>query len=40
MEPIMMDVQHTKEIMERERVMRNGIPYQYKINNKKRVVDQ
>jgi hypothetical protein len=36
MEPIMMDEEQTKEIMEREGVTCSGRPYQYKINKKKR----
>jgi hypothetical protein len=38
MDPIMMDEEQTKEIMEIERVTRNGRPYQYNINSKNRVV--
>jgi len=32
----MMDEEHTKEIMERAGVTRNGRPYQYKVSSKKR----
>ena len=35
MDPIMMDEEHTKEIMEREGVRRSERPYQYKINKKR-----
>jgi hypothetical protein len=38
MDPIMMDEEQTKEIMERVGVTCSGRPYQYKINRKKRAV--
>jgi hypothetical protein len=38
MDPIMMDEEHTKEILDRAQVTHNGRPYQYKINSKKREV--
>jgi hypothetical protein len=38
MDPIMMDEEHTKEIMERVGVTCNEIPYQYNINGRKREV--
>jgi predicted metal-dependent phosphoesterase TrpH len=38
MDPIMMDEEHTKEIMDRAGVTHNARPYQYKINRKKREV--
>jgi hypothetical protein len=41
MDPIMMDEEQTKEILRKARVMRNGRPYHYNINSKKReVVEQ
>jgi hypothetical protein len=39
LEPIMMDEDHIKRIMETTRKTCNGVPYQYKVNTKKRVVD-
>jgi hypothetical protein len=38
MDPIMMDDEQNKEIMDREGVTGNRRPYQYNINSKKRVV--
>jgi hypothetical protein len=38
MDPIMMDEEHIKEIMDKVGMTRNGRPYQYKINRKKREV--
>jgi hypothetical protein len=38
MDPIMMDEEQTKEIMDRAGVTHSGRPYQYKINSKKREV--
>jgi hypothetical protein len=38
MDPIMMDEEQNKKIMEREGVKCNGRPYQYKIHRKKRAV--
>jgi len=38
MDPIMMDDEQTKEILDRAGVMCSGQTYQYKINSKKRVV--
>jgi hypothetical protein len=38
MDPIMMDEEQIKEIMDKERTMNSGRPYQYKINRKKREV--
>jgi hypothetical protein len=38
MDPIMMDDEHDREIIRNTGVMRNGIPYRYKMNNKKRDV--
>jgi len=34
MDPIMMDEEQNKDIMERARVTRRGRPYQYKISSK------
>jgi hypothetical protein len=38
LDPIMMDEDQIKWIMETVGRMRNGVPYQYKVNTKKRVV--
>jgi hypothetical protein len=38
MDPIMMDEEHIKDIMEKEGMMQRRRPYQYNINRKKRVV--
>jgi hypothetical protein len=38
MDPIMMDEEYIKEIMDKARTMRNGRPYQYKINSKRRAI--
>jgi hypothetical protein len=38
MDPIMMDDEHTREIIRKVGVMHSGRPYQYNMNNKKRVV--
>jgi hypothetical protein len=38
MHPIMMDDEHTKEIIRKAGVMRSGRPYQYKMNSNKREV--
>ena len=38
MDPIMMDDEQTREIIRKESVMCSGWPYQYRMNNKKRVV--
>jgi hypothetical protein len=38
MDPIMMDEEHIKEIMDKARTTRSGRPYHYKINRKKRAV--
>jgi hypothetical protein len=38
MDPIMMDDEHTREIIRSAGMMSNGQPYQYRMNNKKRVV--
>jgi hypothetical protein len=38
LEPIMMDEYQIKRIMEKTGRMRSGLPYQYKVNTKKRVV--
>jgi hypothetical protein len=40
MDPIMMNEEQTKEIMDREGVTCSGRPYQYKISSKKRVVSE
>jgi hypothetical protein len=39
LDPIMMDDDEINRIMETTRKTRNGVPYQYKVNTKKRVVD-
>jgi hypothetical protein len=38
LDPIMMDEYHIKQIMETTRKTHSGVPYQYKLNTKKRVV--
>jgi hypothetical protein len=38
MNPIMMDEEHTRDIIRKAGVTCNRRPYQYKINSKKRVV--
>jgi hypothetical protein len=38
MEPIMMDEDQEKQIMEKSRKTCSDRPYQYKMNNKKRVI--
>jgi hypothetical protein len=38
MDPIMMEEDQIKKIMEKDRNTRNGVPYQYKMNNKKRAI--
>jgi hypothetical protein len=38
MDPIIMEEYHINNIMETTIKMHNGVPYQYKMNNKKRVV--
>jgi hypothetical protein len=38
MDPIMMDEDQTKKIMKKSRATRIRIPYQYKMNNKKRAI--
>jgi hypothetical protein len=38
MDPIMMDEEHIKDIMEKEGMMQRRRPYQYNINRKKRAV--
>jgi hypothetical protein len=38
MDPIMMDEDQIKKIMAKAGKMRSKIPYQYKMNNKKRVI--
>jgi hypothetical protein len=40
MDPIMMDDEQTREIIRKTRVARNELPYRYKMNNKKRKVDE
>ena len=39
MDPIMMEEDQIKQIMETNRKTRSGVPYQYKMNNKKRSID-
>ena len=39
LDPIMMEEDQTKKIMEIAGRMHSGLPYQYNTNNKKRVVD-
>jgi hypothetical protein len=38
MDPIMMEEDQIKKIMETTGKMRSGVPYQYKMNNKKRAI--
>jgi hypothetical protein len=38
LDPLMMDEYHIKKIMETTRIKRNGVPYQYKMNTKKRAI--
>jgi hypothetical protein len=38
LDPIMMDEDQIKRIMETTGKMRSGVPYQYKVNTKKRVI--
>jgi hypothetical protein len=38
MDPIMMEEDHIRQIMEKSRKTRGGVPYQYKMNNKKRAI--
>jgi hypothetical protein len=38
MDPIMMEEYHIKQIMERAGKMHSGVPYKYKMNNKKRAI--
>jgi len=38
LDPIMMEEYHIKKIMETTGRMRSGVPYQYKMNNKKRAI--
>ena len=38
MDPIMMDEDQIKQIMEKARKMHSGLPYQHKMNNKKRAI--
>jgi hypothetical protein len=38
MDPIMMDDEHTREIIRNTGVTRSGRPYHYNMNNKKREV--
>jgi hypothetical protein len=38
LDPIMMDDDQIKQIMVTTGKMRSGVPYQYKVNTKKRVV--
>jgi SPX domain protein involved in polyphosphate accumulation len=38
MDPIMMKEDQIKKIMEKDGKTRNGAPYQYKMNNKKRAI--
>jgi hypothetical protein len=38
MDPIMMDEDQIKKIMEKVGKTRSGVPYQYKMNNKKRAI--
>jgi hypothetical protein len=39
MDPMMMEENHITKIMENAGKMRSGVPYQYKMNNKKRAID-
>jgi hypothetical protein len=39
MNPIMMEEDHIKKIMEKVGKTHSEIPYQYKMNNKKRAID-
>jgi hypothetical protein len=39
MDPIMMEENQIKKIMEKVGKTRSGVPYQYKMNNKKRAID-
>jgi hypothetical protein len=38
LDPIMMEEDQIKQIMETTGKMRSGVPYQYKMNNKKRAI--
>jgi hypothetical protein len=38
LDPIMMDDDQIKRIMVKTGRMRSGVPYQYKVNNKKRAI--
>jgi hypothetical protein len=38
MDPIMMEEDQMKQMMETSGKMHSGVPYQYKMNNKKRVI--
>jgi hypothetical protein len=38
LDPIMMEEDQIKKIMETTRRMHSGVPYQYKMNNKKRAI--
>jgi hypothetical protein len=38
LDPIMMEDDHIKNIMETTVKMHSGVPYQYKMNNKKRAI--
>jgi hypothetical protein len=39
MDPMMMEENQIKKIMEKDGKTRSGVPYQYKMNNKKRAID-
>jgi len=38
LDPIMMDVDKIKQIMVKDGTTHNGVPYQYKVNTKKRAI--
>jgi hypothetical protein len=39
MDPMMMEENQIKKIMEKSGKTHSGVPYQYKMNNKKRAID-
>jgi len=39
MDPMMMEENQIKKIMKKDGKTRSGVPYQYKMNNKKRAID-
>jgi hypothetical protein len=39
MDPMMMEENQIKKIMEKDGKTRSGVTYQYKMNNKKRAID-